>query len=330
MVGRALAFADPDIIRMCSEDFVPVAGDDWYQRRRQDTEGQFFRTLADTAGKRGVGGGTRQGMYMFAADGTYLAYRNGGADPRGMAETMRQALADFKRLPPAKRTAGGIVVAPPAKVDEEFARTPPANGLIVNVYGRVLDFKDGEYRRGTQDQAGGEKAARDHLWLTADEVKQIAPAKTTPGFRYPLPEKVAERICRFHLLDNTRGEPVLWGRGDIRAKRFTLKVVSSAPEGVTLRLEGEAVMASDADVAKAERGFDVRLLGELRYVPTKGTFDKFDVLAVGSHWGETPHAGKARPGKSLLGVSFEIAPDRPSDKVPPQGVRNRDAYYGKD
>ncbi|MBP3959642.1 hypothetical protein J8F10_30725 [Gemmata sp. G18] len=53
MVGRASAFADPDIIRMCQEKFVPVTGDDWYQRRRKDKEGAFFRGIADSLGKKG-------------------------------------------------------------------------------------------------------------------------------------------------------------------------------------------------------------------------------------------------------------------------------------
>ena len=52
------AFADPDIIRMANEEYVSVTGDDWYQRRRQDKEGEFFRKVADAAGRKGEGGGT--------------------------------------------------------------------------------------------------------------------------------------------------------------------------------------------------------------------------------------------------------------------------------
>ena len=85
---------------------------------------------------------------------------------------------------------------------------------------------------------------------------------------------------------------------------------------------------TDADPAKAERGYEVRLLGSLRYRPAKGTFDRFDVTAVGTHWGEHTHNSPARPGKSVLGQSFELAADRPGDRVPPQGIRDRDRYLG--
>ena len=47
MAGRAFAFADPKIIELCKTTFVPCCADDWYQRRRQDDEGTFFRKVAE-------------------------------------------------------------------------------------------------------------------------------------------------------------------------------------------------------------------------------------------------------------------------------------------
>ena len=324
------AFADPEIIRMATVDFVPVAGDDWYQRRRQDAEGTFFRGVATRLGKTGGDGSSLQGIYLFAADGTTLGYKNAGGNPAVMREVLRDALRDFARLPAAKRAPGSVKVPDRGPIDPTYGRAPPEGGLILKVYTRILDFKDGGYCKGTCEARGGDKAARDHVWLTAAEVGQLAPAKLTVGARYPVPEKVAERLARFHLIDITRGEPPAWQKAEIRAKRFMLRVVSVTAEAVELRLDGEALMSTDADVSKAARGFDVRLLGELRYLPGKKTFDRFDVVAVGSHWGDFPDTEKARPGKSLVGISFELAADRPNDRIPPQGVRNPDQYYGRD
>ena len=323
MVGRASAFADPVVIKLCQTAFVPVTGDDWYQRRRKDREGEFFRGLAEASGKQGH---TLQGIYIFAADGTPLAYRNSGQSAEITKQVMREALAAFQRLPEAKRKPA---VEAPGALDDAFDRTPPAGGLILKAYTRILDFKDGEYRRGTCKAVGGEKAARDHMWVTKDEVKALVPAKAEVGFRYPLPAKVAERLARYHLIDNTRGEPILWEPADLRGKRISLVVTSATADAVELRLEGEVLLATDADPAKAERGYEARLLGSLRYRPAKGTFDRFDITAVGTHWGEHPHNSPARPGKGLLGQSFELAADRPGDRVPPQGARDRDKYFGR-
>ena len=323
MVGRASAFADPDVIKLCQTAFVPVTGDDWYQRRRKDREGEFFRGLAEASGKQGH---TLQGIYIFAADGTPLAYRNSGQSAEITKQVMREALAAFQRLPEAKRKPA---VEAPGVLDDAFDRALPAGGLILKAYTRILDYKDGEYRRGTCKAVGGEKAARDHMWVTKDEVKALVPAKAEVGFRYPLPAKVAERLARYHLIDNTRGEPILWEPADLRGKRISLVVTSATADAVELRLEGEVLLATDADPAKAERGYEARLLGSLRYRPAKGTFDRFDITAVGTHWGEHPHNSPARPGKGLLGQSFELAADRPGDRVPPQGARDRDKYFGR-
>ena len=91
------------------------------------------------------------------------------------------------------------------------------------------------------------------------------------------------------------------------------------------------MLATAADLSKAARGYEVRLTGQLRYVPAKQTFDRFDVVAVGSHWGDHTHVtSPARPGKSLLGFVFELVPDTPGNRIPPQGVRNADTYFGRD
>lgn len=323
MVGRASAFADPEIIKMCQEQFVPVTGDDWYQRRRKDKEGEFFRKLAQDSGKQGH---TLQGIYLFAPDGTALAYKNAGHSADFIRDMMKQALVKFGRLPEAARKPA---IPDPGDPDPNYSRSPPEGGLILKAYTRILDLKEGEYCKGTCKALGGEKAARDHVWITKDEVKALVPAKAEVGFRYPVPAAVATRLARFHLLDNTRGEPQLWKPEHVRARRMSLVVTGATADAVELRLEGEVILRTDADPAKAERGYEARLFGSLRYRPAKGTFDRFDLTAVGTHWGEHWDTAPARPGRTLLGHSFELAADRGGDRVAPQAIRGRAEYYGE-
>jgi hypothetical protein len=142
---------------------------------------------------------------------------------------------------------------------------------------------------------------------------------------------VADRIVRFHLVDNTRGEPPFWERAEVRRAKLTLTVVRATADGINLRLDGDVLLASAADAAKADRGYEARLRGELRYLPVKQTIDRFDVAAVGEHWGEGPYTGGARPGRSLLGVAFgPVAGDQPADGIPPQAAREVGRYFGRD
>lgn len=324
------AFADPEIIKMAAEEFVPVCADDWYQRRRQDAEGEFFRKVANQGPKKGQGGNTRQGIYVLTADGELLSYKNAGQDATETRKELQRALVKFDRLPASRRRPGGVTVPPHGRLDPDYTRTPPPGGLIARVHARILDVKDGELCKGTCATAGGDMAARDFLWLTADEVKAMAPSKAEPGSAYPVPRSVADRILLFHLLDNSRGEPHPWSAADVRHATLTLAVTGAMADAVELELNGAALLATNADPAKAGRGYDVRLRGKLRYRPDRQSFDKFEVAALGEHWGETVENGGARPGRSLLGVAFGLAGDTPADRVPPQGARDENRYFGRD
>jgi hypothetical protein len=329
IAGRASAFSDRDVLRMAREDFVAVTADDWYQRRRRDAEGEFFRKVASQGPRKGQGGSTRQGIYVLTADGELLSYKNAGQLAEVTREELRRGLDKFRKLPADRREPGVVEVGDPGRLDPTYTRTPPPGGLVVRVHARILDRKDGQLCKGTCKTLGGDKASRDFLWLTRDEVRSLAPAGGI-GVTYDVPAKVRDRILRFHLVDNTRGEPNFWDKEDVRRARMTLTVTEMSPAGVVLRLNGDALLATDADPAKADRGYEVRLRGELRYQSGKQTFDKFDVAAVGEHWGEGTYTRRARPGRTLLGVAFgPVAGDAPADRVPPQAAREVGRYFGK-
>jgi hypothetical protein len=331
VVGRVSTFADPEVIKMATERFVPVCTDDWYTRRRQDAEGEFFRAVADAGGRKGEGGATRQGIYVFAADGTPLGYKNAGQDAEVMKKVFKDALAKFDKLPADKRKAGAVTVPDHGTKDPKYTRTPADGGLIVRVHTRILDAKDGGYRAGTCGTPGGDQSARDFLWLTKAEVKAVAPAKAEAGHSYPLPAAVAARIARFHLADNTRGEPPFWKSDEVRKNDWTLTVTQATADAVDLRLDGEVVLATKADPTDADRGYTAKARGHLRWVPKTQTFDRFDVAVVGPHWGEGAYTKGARPGKSALGFAFTLAdPTKPADTIPPQGIRDERPYWGKE
>jgi hypothetical protein len=48
----------------------------------------------------------------------------------------------------------------------------------------------------------------------------------------------------------------MWQREEIRSQKVTLTVSEVTPGAILLRLEGTALLATDADVAKAAQGFD--------------------------------------------------------------------------
>lgn len=331
MIGRELIFSNAEIIRLAREQFIPVTADDWYQRRREDAEGEFFRRVADQGPRKGKGGSTRQGIYVFTASGQLLGYRNPG-DADNMRQELQRALARWQRLPARERQPGGVELKAAGPVDRRYERTPPKGTVVVDVFTRILDrTADGSYRAGSCTFPGGDQAARDHLWLLPEEWQKLLPANPEQGQQVPLPKSLVQRLVRFHLVDNTRGEPPMWRKDEVRKADLQLTVEKVDKEGVLLRLEGTAVLATSADMDQARRGYDVRLRGYLHFDGAKKTLDRFDVVAVGDHWGAGPFTPNPRPGKASLGVLFRLSQgDSPADQVPPQAAREIGAYLRPD
>jgi hypothetical protein len=322
-----LTFADANVIRLAQEQFVPVAADDWYQRRRQDAEGQFFRKVADQGPRKGEGGSTRQGIYVCTASGQLLAYRN-HHDPAVMRGVLEKALEKWKTLPARERAPGALEVPDLGKTDAVYHRSPPKGGLIVDVFTRILDRTEkGDYCHGTCSFPGGDKAAHDHLWLAEEEWRGLLPKSPKKGDDLAVPDRLVQRIARFHLIDNTRGEPPLWERKQVRTARMKLLVEEVGEKVVRLRIEGQFLLATAADPARADRGFDARLLGFLEYGREDGKITRLNMVALGEHWGSGTFTRGARPGRTPLGVAFALARgDRPADQVPPQGSRYLRGY----
>lgn len=309
---------------MATEDFIPVAADDWYQRRRNDQEGVFFRTIAAQAGISLDSEDTRQSIYCFTADGELL-----GKTWSGVPQMMERALAKWKELPAERRLPGAVEIDPLGDVDRAFVPFLPEDGLVLNVYTRILDREEDCWVKGDCSIPGGDKAARDHVWLSAEETRSLIPDQPQEGQAFVVPEPIASRILRFHLVDNTRGEPPFWEPDEVHRGWMTLTVESVTAETIEMRLDGAALLSLDPDPELSERGYDVQLHGQLRFQRESGVFDRFDVAAVGDHWGEGRwNRQGVREGRQPLGIAMTLGDlTLPADCVPPQGARYREAYF---
>jgi hypothetical protein len=46
VIDRLLVFSNPEVLKLLKEKFISVAANDWYQRRRQDAEGEFLYSIS--------------------------------------------------------------------------------------------------------------------------------------------------------------------------------------------------------------------------------------------------------------------------------------------
>ena len=287
MLDRASTFAEPGIVAMLRTKFVPVAIDQAYQRRQQDAEGEFYRRIAGQGPRKNFKN-TTQGFYVAGADGTLLFYNN-NRDPGKVRRLMEEALAEYEARP-AKAIERG---AP----DERYNPKPPDGGLVIRVRSRIpegYEPTEDRWKRILQ-----EATSRDNMWVSKAEHEALV--------RGSFPRSLAERLCRFHLVDSTRGDPSMWKADEIRMMDLRLD------RGVLRGLV-------DLKEANGERSFRTSILGYVEVA--EGRVTRFDCVAKGSFTGEGRYTKGAPKGTFPLVVTFELADGSDvADAIPPQGSR---------
>ena len=305
--------------KVVKESFIPVVADDWYQRRRQDAEGEFFRGVANQGPRKGKGGSTRQGIYTLTADGKLLSYKNAGQNAEATLDAIEQGLRAWKKIPAAKRKPGAVKVDDDPETDEQFHRSLPKGAQVLSVFTRLIEPCDGGYQATKCETGKGDQPGRDHFWLTAKELADLADPNAKQGSTKNLSKHVLMRIARFHLLDNTRGEPPDWEDDEVRKIEIALKCKSADEGKIVWTIDGSALMNTKND----KRGCKAMLAGEWTVDRKAKRITAGDLVALGEHWGESPLTRGAPPGKAGIGIVFTIPKnEKIASQVPPQFARH--------
>jgi hypothetical protein len=311
VLDRASSFADRDVIELLQRRFVPVALDVWYEERREDAAGDFFRKVVFQ--REGlVPGRTTQGFYAFAPDGTLLeGWNHRGVDR--LKERLAASLAEWKP---------GEAAALTGAVDARFDRSLPAGARVAEVRARITDAKwpapQDEFRR-TMQQA----TSLDHLWLLAPEIEQLRAGVFPPA--------LARRIARFHCIDNTRGEPPTWEPAEVVRCELSLAPDPSPAAAASARQEvsGSITLAT----ADGQRRFTARVGGMVEF--QGDALSRLDLAIRGLFAGGGEYTRDPPPGDFTLAIVLRLIdpePDGslpPSARVPPQGARWLDDYLGR-
>jgi len=271
VLDRESTFADPEIVKLLQTKFIPVAIDQAYQRRQKDPEGEFYRKLAGQ-GPRSNSRSTTQGLYAAAPDGKLLFYNN-NRGPERVQRLLKQALADYQ--------PSNVTAVKRGSPDARYNPQPPEGGLVVRVRAKVLggyEATDDRWRRIFQTAT-----SRDNLWISHGENSALLQDR--------IPESLQRRLARFHLVDNTRGEPPMWRESEIVKLKMTLK------DG---RLSGEVQL----ETADGKRGYHAKLLGDIE--AKNGKVVRFDCVALGDFWGQGPYTRGAPKGKLPFGRFLQL------------------------
>ncbi len=286
MIDRESTLADPQIVEMLKTQFVPVAFDQWYQRRQKDVEGRLYQRIALQEHKNL--NNTTQGFYIATAAGQLIAYDN-HRGPDRIRRLMKSALA--------KRVDLSAEALDLQELDKRMVHEVPDGAVVVQVNSKVLG---GYGRPRDKHNAIVQRAiGRDNFWILASE---LATLKTGQ-----LPESLARRMCQFHLNDNTRGEPKLWSADELVKCDLKLK------DGI---VSGQVqLQTSDKSLS-----YDCFVYGRIEW--NDNQLSRFDLVARGDHVGQGPWTWGAPSGQFPLAVAFRLAsPEDIAYSVRPQAIK---------
>jgi hypothetical protein len=307
---------------------VSVAIDSWYYRSRDDDAGRFFQGFAWPAklnGPNDSGSQSLQGHYVVTPGGTLLAAQN-RRGAKALKALLTKALSKHGELGEAarrERPAGG-------EEDWKFARHLPEGGLVLNVHTQITGWDEARQVGLSRFDKGmmrwnRTRAGFDHMWIHPDELRALAPRNRKVGQSYRAPRALRRRIPRFHLTDNVRGEPPMFGAGQVEQADLDLRV--ERIEGDLVFLSATGRFKADAPGGEYPHRFAGALEGKLTWSRKAEAFTRFDLLCEGSFEG----GGRWTPGWPKgpfgLAVAFEIPRSRFAIGVPPQGMRNSSGYW---
>ena len=293
MKYRQFVWSDPAVQELAAS-FVAAADEvNVVLWQRGAPEREFFQAV----GAKGHYGKPWQGVYMATPSGVFLGSTN-QRDPKVVADLLRKALEAYKGMDKAER----LRTSAPGPSGDGPTRLYPADGLALRLYARDLPRADGSDQKGYWVGAWNSDVA----WFTKDEAKSMVPTSGTKA----VDDKLVRRLVKYHLLDNVRGETRRFEDAQVKRAELAFTVTRTEGDLVHLKIEGSSLTEETGEFT---RGFDAKILGRATWNGEK--FTAFEMLAVGTRWGEASLTGARQSdlGRNPMAIAFQLN----DDKVPP-------------
>jgi len=293
-------------VQELTRSFVVVADDSYRLETENDPECRFFKRLFQQSSH----GPSSQGTYIFTPGGTLLESNGDSYDAQKMAATLRRAIRKWNALSVEERRDIGksSALRRGETIGLPGQQYYPKDGLVLRLSYRDLP-RGYHYSR-------EERWNEDFAWFTKREARNMLPQNPAVGQSTVVPGHVVERLVRFHLIDQVRGEGGPFDKEHIKSAKMTTNVTGVRNRVVTLELRGETDVSAAGHwgikgkrpTSHQQRGFRTKLLGHAEYDLRKERFVRFDMVALGVRWGGTAYNMRYDDlAENPIGVSFTLA-----------------------
>lgn len=250
-----------------------------------------------------------QGIYTMAANGTAYGFLNERV-PDDVVRLMDDALSQFRQFPPPRVELSKVE---PVGI---LSKSPdPANTNVIRVFTRVRPIPLGANRL-------NQSLGRDHMWLFGSDLRAVLVGGAS-GNPFSMPASMKQRLVRFHLLDNVRGDPDVWEANEVRKADIRITPLGKRGETMVYTLSGNFAMRT----ASSARGFEGSIEGEFAIAVATARLHSFTALAEGTAWGDSKFTAHAPAGKYPLKIAMVHTDDAYAKTVPPKGLALGEKYF---
>jgi hypothetical protein len=287
--------------------FIPAADEVDRLQRGTDLGSRFFQSIAQRSFSRLR---TTQGTYIVSPGGVLIDFGNVIA-PEQMKSFLEKGAKKFNDLPTSQQLGK-------LRVNNGAKSGYPKNGLVLSV---TLHKLYSRQPRTTREKLGLVEWNADFAWFDKDEARQLLPSNPAKGDKYTIPEKLIQRLARFHFTDTVRAFADVYPQRCVKEAKLVTTILDVTGNLVFLRFDGQVRTSQDDAPAtgrlprKPQRGYDAKLLGHAKFDLAKGRFVAFDLVAFGTNRGGGLRANFEDPVK--MGVLLELAKEGPVYQVEP-------------
>ncbi len=277
-------------------------------------------------GHYGRGGGTKQGIYVCTASGKLLSSVNTLNADR-VLKTLNDGLKKWAELPEEERKAKHHTDITAHRWEDNY----PKGGLVLKSIHRDLPVET------NHEPKKAKRWNQDHVWFDPIETRGWIPADPKKGETHRVSNLIVHRLAAFHLVDNVRGQALPFSQDEVADSWIQTEVTDRQENRITLLLTGVCRAKADGSWRLGEndwrprgewpRSSTAELLGRAVYDLTREVFEEFELVAHLEWNGRAWLNGRGSQKAGEVGIYFQLAPDTPTEHIPPAFIDVYDAPW---
>ena len=303
-----------------SKQFIPTTDEVWRLQGAADRDALMFQEMADKGHYRKVGG-TRQGIYVCSPSGELLSSVN-SLSPDVVLEVIQDGLDTWDQLPRSKRNLPEDFIK---NIEHRWEDSYPENGLILK--GTKTDLLSDPPKFSER----GDRWNMDHIWFNKNEAKKWIPKDYIKGEKIECPKIIKDRLFRFHLVDNVRGQTLPFAPQEIKKSNLQVEIIEVDSLELKINISGSSLaiakgpwLLGENDWTpnhKLDHSIETKVLGSGIYNIIEEKFEDFELVIIGRWRGKTQNNGrKLGPNDGHIGIIYCITDDSYTNKIAPPFV----------